>query len=45
LIVVDWSDPAQEQEIMIGGLKLASAVFEKIIVYKPNFEDILEVKS
>jgi hypothetical protein len=45
LIVVDWIDPAQEQEIMIGGLKLASAVFEKIIVYKPNFEDILEVKS
>jgi hypothetical protein len=43
LIVVDWTDPAKDQEIMIDGLKIASNVFERIIVYKPNFEDIVEV--
>lgn len=44
LIVVDWADPAQEQEITISGLKLSSAVFEKIIIYKPGFEEIVELK-
>jgi hypothetical protein len=44
LIVVDWADPAQDQEITTTGLKLPSEVFEKIIVYKPGFEDIAEVK-
>ncbi|MBF0561418.1 MAG: hypothetical protein HQL37_05225 [Alphaproteobacteria bacterium] len=43
LIVVDWIDPAQEQEIRIGDLKIKSDVFEKIIIYKPKFEHIEEV--
>lgn len=42
LVVVDWKDPAQEQEIRIDNLKLTSDVFEKIIVYKPDFEHIVE---
>ncbi len=44
LIVVDWIDSAQEQEIRVDGLMVASDVFEKIIVYKPTFEHIVEVK-
>jgi hypothetical protein len=44
LIVVDPMDPAQEQEIRIEGLSSASTVFQKIIVYKPGFEHIVEVK-
>jgi hypothetical protein len=44
LIVVDWTDAAQDQEITTTGLKLPSEVFEKIIVYKPGFEDIAEIK-
>ncbi len=43
LVVADWRDPAQEQEIRIDGLKMASTVFEKIIVYKPIFEHIVQV--
>lgn len=43
LIVVDWMDNAQEQEISVGHLKIASNVFQKVIVYKPGFEDILVV--
>jgi hypothetical protein len=44
LIVVDFTDPAQDQEITTTGLKLSSGFFEKIIIYKPGFEDIVEVK-
>jgi hypothetical protein len=44
LIVVDFADPAQDQEITTTGLKLSSGVFEKIIIYKPGFEDTVEVK-
>jgi hypothetical protein len=45
LIVVDWADPAQDQEIILrDGLKLDSSVFERIIIYKPGFEDIVQVK-
>ena len=44
LIVVDWADPAQDQEITTTDIKLPSEVFEKIIVYKPGFEDIAEVR-
>jgi hypothetical protein len=44
LIVVDWADAAQDQEITTTGLKLPSEVFEKIIVYKPGFDDIAEIK-
>jgi hypothetical protein len=43
LIIVDWADSAQDQEITTTGVKLSSRIFEKIIVYKPGFEDIREV--
>jgi hypothetical protein len=43
LIIVDWMDNAQEQEISVQRVKIASTVFQRIIVYKPGFEDILEV--
>jgi len=43
LIIVDWMDNAQEQEISVQSVKIASNVFERIIVYKPDFDDILEV--
>lgn len=43
LIIVDWRDNAQDQEISVEGIKISSEVFERIIVYKPGFEDINEV--
>lgn len=43
LIIVDWMDNAQEQEISVGHVKIASNVFQRIIVYKPGFDDILVV--
>jgi hypothetical protein len=45
LVVVEPMDAAQEQEIRIDGLSVASAVFDKIIIYKPAFEHIVEAKS
>jgi hypothetical protein len=45
LVVVDWIDPAQEQEIRGNDrLCVTSDVFEKIIIYKPNSQHIIEVK-
>jgi hypothetical protein len=43
LIIVDWRDNAQDQEISVEGAKIASNIFERIIVYKPGFEDLVEV--
>jgi hypothetical protein len=43
LIVVDFMDPAQEQEIRVDGLMIASNVFQRIIVYKPSFEHVVEI--
>ena len=43
LVIVDWRDPAQEQEIRIDGLKIGSREFERIILYKPFFEHIVQV--
>ncbi len=44
LIVVDFIDAAQEQEIRLDrGVVITSDVFEKIIVYKPDLEHIVEV--
>ena len=43
VIIVDWRDNAQDQEISVEGVKIASNVFERIIVYKPGFEDVVEV--
>jgi hypothetical protein len=44
LVVVEAMDAAQEQEIRIDGLHIASDVFERIIVYNPLFEHIVEAK-
>ena len=45
LVVVDFMDRAQDQEIQIDDFeKIESDVFEKIIVYKPNFAHVLEAK-
>jgi hypothetical protein len=43
LVIVDWRDNAQEQEISVGHVKIASSVFQRIIVYKPGFDDVLVV--
>jgi hypothetical protein len=43
LVVVEGMDAAQEQEIRVDGLKIPSDVFEKIFVYKPGFEHVIEV--
>lgn len=43
LVIVDWIDAAQEQEIRIDGLSIHSDVFERVIVYKPHFEHVVDV--
>ena len=43
LIIVEGMDAAQEQEIRVEDLKISSEIFEKIVVYKPGFEHIVEV--
>jgi hypothetical protein len=43
LVVVDFMNAAQEQEIRVDGLVVDSDVFERIIIYKPHFEHIVEV--
>jgi hypothetical protein len=45
LVIVDPMDAAQEQEIRIDDHNVTSQVFERIIVYKPGFEHIVEAKS
>ncbi len=42
LVVVDFFNPAQEQEIRVPG-QISSRVFEKVIVYKPYFGHVVEV--
>ncbi len=45
LVVVDFINAAQEQEIRLDdGLNVSSKVFQKIIVYKPHFEHIIETR-
>jgi len=45
LVVVDFMDAAQDQEIQIDGFeKIDSKIFEKIIVYKTLFRHVLEAK-
>jgi hypothetical protein len=44
LVIVEPMDAAQEQEIRVDGLNITSGVFERIIVYKPAFEHIVEAK-
>ncbi|MGD1091349.1 MAG: hypothetical protein ABSB35_05065 [Bryobacteraceae bacterium] len=43
LIVVDFIDSAQEQEIRVDGITIESETFEKIIIYKPYFEHIVDI--
>jgi hypothetical protein len=42
--IVDFIDPAQEQEIRVDFDAIGSDVFEKIIIYKPRFNHIVEAK-
>ncbi len=45
VVVVDFIDRAQDQEIRIDGFeKIDSTVFEKVIVYKTLFPHVLEAK-
>lgn len=43
VIVVDFADPAQDQEIPTDVFKLSSGIFKKIIIYKTVFNQILEI--
>jgi hypothetical protein len=43
LVIVDWMDAAQEQEIRVDGLSIRSDVFERVIIYKPHFEHVVDV--
>jgi hypothetical protein len=45
LVIVDPMDSAQDQEIQIEGVDIKSDFFEKIILYKPTFEHVLEFKK
>jgi hypothetical protein len=45
LAVVDFINPAMDQEIQIEGVELKSDVYEKIIVYKTTSEHVLELKG
>ena len=44
LVVVDFTDRAQDQEIQIGEEKIDSKVFERVLVYKTHFSHVLEAK-
>jgi len=44
LIVVDWVDPTQDQEITVGPLNLSSSVFQRVILFEPGFNEIIEAK-
>jgi hypothetical protein len=44
LVVVEFIDSAQEQEIRLDrGVTVSSDIFQKVIVYKPHFEHVLEI--
>jgi hypothetical protein len=42
LIVIDWNDPAQDQEIRLD--RIESNIFEKIIIYKTVLEQVVVLK-
>lgn len=45
LVVIDFFDRAQDQEVPRDGFeKIETEIFEKVIVYKTVYEDILEMK-
>ena len=44
LLVVDFMDPAQDQELTLPqGFGLAQSAFRKVLVYKPQFGQVVEV--
>jgi len=45
LIIVDWVDRAQDQEITINDPILTSQIFERVILYKPDFNEIVDACS
>jgi hypothetical protein len=45
LVVIDFINPAMDQEIQIEGVELKSDIFENIILYKTGFEEIVEFKK
>jgi hypothetical protein len=44
LVIVEPMDPAQEQEIRVDDLHVHSDVFERIVIYKPLFEHIIDIR-
>ena len=45
VVVVDFIDPAQDQEIRVNGFqKITSSVFDKVLVYKTRYHHVLEAK-
>ena len=44
VVVVDFNDPAQDQEIRVDGLKIDSSVFDKVLVYKTVYRHVLDAK-
>jgi hypothetical protein len=42
LVVIDFTDSAQDQEIQIDGVELKSDIYEKIILYKTVSNHVLE---
>jgi predicted small secreted protein len=45
LVVIDFIDSAQDQEIQIEGVYIKSDVYEKIIIYRTVYEHVLELKG
>jgi hypothetical protein len=45
LIIVDWVDRAQDQEITVNVPMLTSQIFERVILYKPDFNEIVDACS
>jgi hypothetical protein len=45
LVIVDWTDRGQNQEIRVEGLNISSKVFKKIIIYKWGYNHIVEIKA
>ena len=45
VIVIDFIDPAQDQEIRVDGFqKIDSSVFERVLVYKTRYDHVLEAR-
>jgi hypothetical protein len=45
LIVVDFWDRAQDQEIRVENFGVRSDVFERIIIYRTALDDIIDVNA